>query len=155
MQNKCPISSRVAARRVALRDLPVAESDTRAWPPSGALNERVLACTIAVQANPRPSTCDSQSPGRNRFGSIRFGSGLFENSSVRFGSDFCFPRFDAFRPAFFGRVVAWSGLVRFVSASGSGWFQNETVRFTGGHDQGCLYSRLAARRLAKVGLSEL
>ena len=25
-------------------------------------------------------------PGRNRFGSIRFGSGLFDNSSVRFGS---------------------------------------------------------------------
>ena len=33
-----------------------------------------------------PLDKQTQATGRNRFGSIRFGSGLFENSSVRFGS---------------------------------------------------------------------
>ena len=44
--------------------------------------------------------------------------------NVQFGSEHCISRFDAVRPAFFRRVVARSGTVRFVSASGSGWFQN-------------------------------
>ena len=49
--------------------------------------------------------------------------------SVRFGSESQFSRFDAVRPALFGRVVARSGSDRFVSASGSGRFRNKTVRF--------------------------
>ena len=61
-------------------------------------------------------------PGRNRFGLIRFGSGFFEKDnrfgSVRFGSENDVSRFDAVRPSFFGRVVARSGSVCFVSASG-------------------------------------
>ena len=52
--------------------------------------------------------------------------------SVGFGSDNYLSRFDALRPAFFGRVVASSGSVRFVSASGFSRFQNETVRFGSG-----------------------
>ena len=63
-------------------------------------------------------------PGKSRFASIRFGSGLSGNSPVRFGSESYFPRVGAVRPALFGRVVARSGSVRFVSASGSGRFQN-------------------------------
>ena len=47
--------------------------------------------------------------------------------SVRFGSDNQFSRFDAVRPGFFGRVVARSGSVRFVSAFSFGRFQNLTV----------------------------
>ena len=49
--------------------------------------------------------------------------------SVRFGSEICSFRFDAVWPAFFGRVVARSDSVRFGSASGSGRFRNQTVRF--------------------------
>ena len=73
---------------------------------------------------------ERSSPGRNRFGSIRFGSVIYDNSSDRFGSvrKFSCSRFDAVRPAFFGRVVVRSGSVRFVSASGSSPFQNLTVR---------------------------
>ena len=57
--------------------------------------------------------------GSVRFDSVRFGS-------VRFGSvrKNMFARFDTVRPAFFGRVVARSGSVRFVSASGSGRLRN-------------------------------
>ena len=55
--------------------------------------------------------------GRNRFGSVRFGSGFLSKvhrfGSVRFGSEDSFSRFDAVRPALFGRVVARSGSVRF------------------------------------------
>ena len=74
-------------------------------------------------------------PGRNRFGSIRFGSVILEKSSVRFGSvrfgsETYVSLFDAVRPAFFGRVVARSSSVRFGSASGSGRFRNYTVRFS-------------------------
>ena len=61
----------------------------------------------------------------HRFGSVRYGS-------VRFGSartKCCFFWFDAVRPALFERVMVRSGSVRFVSASGSGRFQNQTVRF--------------------------
>ena len=70
-------------------------------------------------------------PGRNRFGSIRFDSGLFGNSSVRlssvrFGKHSS--RFDAVRPARFGHVVARSGSVRFGSASASGRFRNYSVQ---------------------------
>ena len=61
--------------------------------------------------------CQIRMTGRNRFG------------SVRFGSDKYFSRFDAVQPAFFGRVVARSSPVRFVSASGSGRFRNSTVGF--------------------------
>lgn len=43
--------------------------------------------------------------GKNRFGSIRFGSGLFEDSSVENHVS----RFDANRPAFSGRALALSG----------------------------------------------
>ena len=52
--------------------------------------------------------------GRNRFGSIRFGSRLFSKSH-RFGSvrKMVFPWFDAVRPALFGCVVARSGSIRF------------------------------------------
>ena len=60
----------------------------------------------------------------HRFGSVRFGSVRF--GSVRFGSGKQIPG-STLRPAFFGRVVARSGSVRFVSASGSGRFQNSTV----------------------------
>ena len=65
-------------------------------------------------------------PGKNWFGSVRFGSGLFGDSSVCFGSvpKCVFSRFVAVRPAFFGRFVARSGSVRFVSTSGSGRFRN-------------------------------
>ena len=82
-----------------------------------------------LRARDTPAKPWQQRAGRNRFGSIRFGSGLFERNN-RFGwfrkNKF---RFDAVRPAFFGGVVAWSGSVRFGSASGSGRFQSETVRF--------------------------
>ena len=49
-------------------------------------------------------------------------------NSVRFGSEDDLSRFDAVRPAFFGRVVARSGLVRFGSVLGSGRFRN-SVQF--------------------------
>ena len=58
-----------------------------------------------------------------RFDSLRFLTFLRTFiGSVRFGQIMF--RFDAVRPAFFGRVVARSGSVRFVSTSGSGRFQN-------------------------------
>ena len=61
---------------------------------------------------------------RKLIGSIRFGSVRFCSARNKVS------RFDAVRPAFlFGRVVARSASVRFGSASGSGRFQNETVRF--------------------------
>ena len=70
-------------------------------------------------------------------GSVRFVSvpdfrQLF--GSIRFGLETYLSRFDALRPVLSGCVVARSasvrfGSVRFVSASGSGRFQNETVRF--------------------------
>ena len=34
----------------------------------------------------RRGGCETERTGRNQFGAIRFGSGLFDNSSVRFGS---------------------------------------------------------------------
>ena len=55
--------------------------------------------------------------GRNRFGSIRFGSGLFESSSVRFGSVW-FGTFSFSGPTRFGLRLSdasWLGLVRFGS----------------------------------------
>ena len=66
--------------------------------------------------------------GRNRFGSIRLGSGFFENRSVRFGSvrKFSFPGSTRFGLRF--SDASWLGPVRFGSASGSGRFQNYTVR---------------------------
>ena len=73
-----------------------------------------------------------------RFGAIRFGSGLFENSSVRFGSvrQFMLPgsmrfglRFSDpswFGPVRFGSVPrpvpAGSGMKRFGCSAGSVWF---------------------------------
>ena len=67
--------------------------------------------------------------GNDRKDSVRFDSFWFRTfrtfiGSVRFDSYIYFTRFDAVRPAFFGRVVARSGSVRFVSASGSSRFQN-------------------------------
>ena len=59
-----------------------------------------------------------------RFDSFRFRTFRKVFGSVRFGSDNYFPRFDAVRPAFFGRVVARSDSVRFGSASGSGQIHN-------------------------------
>ena len=55
--------------------------------------------------------------GRNRFGSIRFGSGLFEKSPVRFGSVRTnkFFQFDSVRTAF--SDGSWLGAVRFGSVS--------------------------------------
>ena len=44
---------------------------------------------------------------------LRVGSGLLDNSLVRFGSEIQISRFDAVLPVFFGRVVARSGPVRF------------------------------------------
>ena len=69
--------------------------------------------------------------GRNLFGLIRFGCGIFKNESVRFGSEIMFPRFDAVRPAFLRtrRGSVRFGSVRFCSASGSGRFQSYTLRF--------------------------
>ena len=66
---------------------------------------------------------------QQRTGRNRCGSGISQNSSVQFGSDKWLSRFDAVRPAFFGRVVARAGSVRFVSVSGSGRFLSYTVRF--------------------------
>ena len=57
-------------------------------------------------------------------GSVRFVSVLGFSKIHRFGSENYISRFDAVRPAFFGGVVARSASVRFVSASGSGRFQN-------------------------------
>ena len=71
--------------------------------------------------------CDNDNDNRKdtvRFDSFRFQTFQKLIGSVRFGSEMYFSRFDAVRPAFFGRVVARSGSVRFVSASGSGRFQN-------------------------------
>ena len=56
--------------------------------------------------------------------SVRFVSVLDFSTIHRFGSEMLVSQFDAFRPAFVGRVVARSGSVRFVSASGSGRSQN-------------------------------
>ena len=64
--------------------------------------------------------------GRNRFGSVPDFFSEFIGS-VRFGT--YVSRFDAVRPALFGRVVARSGWVRLVSVSDSSRFRNETVRF--------------------------
>ena len=61
-----------------------------------------------------------------RFDSFQFRTFRKKN---RLGSDGLFPRFDVVRPASCGRVVARSGSVRFLSASSSGRFQSETVRF--------------------------
>ena len=60
---------------------------------------------------------------------FRFRTFLRLIGSVRFGSENHISQFDSVRPALFGRVVARSGWVRFVSVSGSGRFQNSTVRF--------------------------
>ena len=68
--------------------------------------------------------------GRSRFcSSIRFGSVLSENPSVRFGSvrRISFPGSTRF--VRLSDAVARSGSVWFVSASGSGRFQNLTVWF--------------------------
>ena len=59
-----------------------------------------------------------------RFDSFRFRTFRKLIGLVRFDSDGYFSQFDAIRPAFFGRVVARSSSVRFISASGSGRFQN-------------------------------
>ena len=72
--------------------------------------------------------------GRNRFGSIRFGSGLFENSSVRFGSI----RFGSEKiifPIWRGSACVFRtrrGSVRFGSVPRpvpAGSRSNQTVRF--------------------------
>ena len=66
------------------------------------------------------NTCLYVQTGRSRFRSIRFGFGLSENTSVRFGLEDYIFQVDAVRPAFSRRgsrrVVARSGSVRFVSA---------------------------------------
>ena len=72
---------------------------------------------------------DGDISGRNRFDSFRFRTFRKLIGSVRFGSEISISGFDAVRPVFFGRFVARSGSVRFVSASGSDRFQNSTVRF--------------------------
>ena len=77
-------------------------------------------------------------PGRKRFDSFRFRTSRQIIGSVRFGSQNIFSRLDAVRPAFFGRVVARSGSVRFGSAFGSLRFQNETVRFASAGSVRCL-----------------
>ena len=64
-----------------------------------------------------------------RFDRFRFWTFRSIIGSVRIGSENNISGFDAVRPAFFGRVVARSGSVRFVSASNSGRFQKQTVRF--------------------------
>ena len=62
--------------------------------------------------------------GSVRFVSVPDFSTFHRFGSVRFGSENFVSRSDAVRPAFFGRVVARSASVRFVSASGSGRFRN-------------------------------
>ena len=64
-----------------------------------------------------------------RFDSFRFRTFQIFIGSVWFGSQNFISRFEAVRPACFGRVVAPSDSVRFGSASGSGRFRNYTVRF--------------------------
>ena len=85
----------------------------------------------STTSRPRPQSAGEA--GGNclllRFDSFRFRTFRGFIGSVRFGSENCNSRFDVVRPAFFGRVVARSGSVRFVSASGSGRFQNWTARF--------------------------
>ena len=70
--------------------------------------------------------------GRNRFGSIRFGSGLLGNLSVRFGSENNISRFDGFSLRF--SDASWLGPVRFGSVprpvpAGSGMKRFGSVRF--------------------------
>ena len=78
--------------------------------PAGRLLRAVDSGCVPLKGFP-------QTAARNRFDSIRFGFGLFENSSLRFGSVrfVSVSQFDAVRPAFFGHVVARSGSVRFGS----------------------------------------
>ena len=96
---------------------------TRTASGSAAAKPAYLACRVctaclACLACPRGASLTHwlmHCPGRNRFCSIRFGSGRFDKTSVGFGSvrfGKQIVRFDAVRPAFFGRVVARSGPVR-------------------------------------------
>ena len=62
----------------------------------------------------------------HRFGSVRFGSVRF--GSVRFGSENYISRSDAVRPAFFGRVVDWSGSVPRPVPAGPGIHRFGAVR---------------------------
>ena len=80
------------------------------------------------------SKCPTDMKEPVRFDSFRFRTFLRLIGSVRFGSEKYSSRFDAVRPAFFGRVVARSGSVsvRFGSSlrpvpAGSGI--NSSVRF--------------------------
>ena len=84
-------------------------------------------CCVRWGGSPHPA-CGTKEPVR--FDSFRFRTFLRKLfGSVRFGADKYFSRFDTVRTAFFGRVVARSGSVRFVSASGSGRFRNWPIRF--------------------------
>ena len=77
----------------------------------------------------RNSNSNRNNSNRNHNRNSSNSSGSFSNIR-RFGSvgsENYISQCDAVRPAFFGRVVARSGLVRFVSASGPGRFHNSMV----------------------------
>ena len=107
---------------VCLRGVPAEGAPRKSYERAAAAGQRLDACLSR--------TCSpifTMEPVR--FDSFRFWILRKLIGSVRFGSEQYFARFDAVRPAFFGRVVARSGSVRFVSASGSGRFQNSTALF--------------------------
>ena len=64
-----------------------------------------------------------------RFDSFRFRTFRKVIGSARFGSESRVSQFDAIQPVLFERIMARSGSVRLVSASGSGRFRNQTIRF--------------------------
>ena len=91
------------------------------------LSEHQISCWRAVSAaglQGKGSRKRQEGTGSIRFVPVPDFSNIHGLASVRVGSENNFRRFDAVRPAFFGRVVARSGSVRFVSASDSVWFQN-------------------------------
>ena len=86
------------------------------------IQEGTLYCIVPLPTSPSTEHCIFRKEPV-RFDSFRFRTFRKLIGSVRFGSDNSISRFDVVRPAFFGRVVARSGSVRFVSVSGSGRFQ--------------------------------
>ena len=68
-----------------------------------------------VPAHPIQQRISQEGARSVQFVAVADFSKIYRFGSVRFGSENYLSRFDAIRPAFFGRVVARSGSVRFGS----------------------------------------